>query len=114
MSDRGMKKWAPYASLIEQKGTIVRMKTSKTQIEKPLVSQDQASIINANLWIANQQFVTLVYFVDGEKIKETGWVKQIKFDEKWLKINEKIIYFSSLLDIQIQSPTNSGPSLLNK
>jgi hypothetical protein len=41
-------------------------------------------------------------------------IKQINFDEKWLKINEKTIYFSSLLDIQIQSPINSSTSLLNK
>ncbi|MBM3909553.1 MAG: YolD-like family protein [Firmicutes bacterium] len=114
MSDRGMKKWAPYASLIEQKGTIVTMKTSKTKMEKPQVSQDQATSINANLLIANQQLVTLIYFVDGKKIKETGWVKQIKFEEKWLKINEKIIYFSTILDLQIQTPTNSSPSLFNE
>jgi len=83
MSDRGMKKWAAYASLIEQKGTIVRMKQSKA-------------------------------FEDGKKISEKGLIKQINFDEKWLKINEKTIYFSSLLDIQIQSPINSSTSLLNK
>lgn len=114
MSDRGMKKWAAYASLIEQKGTIVRMKQSKARIEKPHVSQDQAAIINANLLIAKGQLGSIVYFEDGKKISEKGLIKHINFDEKWLKINEKTIYFSSLLDIQIQSPINSSTSLLNK
>jgi hypothetical protein len=101
MSDRGMKKWAAYASLIEQKGTIVRMKQSKARIEKPHVSQDQAAIINANLLNAKGQIGLLVYFEDGKKITEKGIIKHINFDEKWLKINEKIINFSSLLDMQI-------------
>jgi|GEM_PF-317450 uncharacterized protein YkvS len=114
MSDRGMKKWAAYASLIEQKGTIVRMKQSKARIEKPHVSQDQAAIINANLLIAKGQVGLVVYFKDGIKITEKGIIKQINFDEKWLKINEKTINFSSLLDIQIQSPINPSTSLLNK
>jgi hypothetical protein len=56
----------------------------------------------------------MIYFEDGKKISEKGLIKQINFDEKWLKINEKTIYFSSLLDIQIQSPINSSTSLLNK
>ncbi len=114
MSDRGMKKWAAYASLIEQKGTIVRMKQSKNRIEKPHVSQDQATVINANLLIAKHQWATIVYFEDGQRIQEKGWIQQINFDEKWLKINEKTIYFLSLLDIQIQTPINSSTSLLNK
>ena len=101
MSDRGMKKWAAYASLIEQKGTIVRMKQSKARIEKPQVSQDQAAIINANLLNAKGQIGLLVYFEDGKKITEKGIIKHINFDEKWLKINEKTINFSSLLDMQI-------------
>jgi len=101
MSDRGMKKWAAYASLIEQKGTIVRMKQSKARIEKPHVSQDQAAIINANLLNAKGQIGLLVYFEDGKKITEKGIIKHINFDEKWLKINEKTINFSSLLDMQI-------------
>ncbi len=114
MSDRGMKKWAAYASLIEQKGTIVRMKQSKARIEKPHISQDQATIINANLLNAKHQLASIIYFEDGKKISEKGLIKQINFDEKWLKINGKTIYFSSLLDIQIQSPINSSTSLLNK
>lgn len=101
MSDRGMKKWSAYASLIEQKGTIVRMKQSKARIEKPHVSQDQAAIINANLLNAKGQIGLLVYFEDGKKITEKGIIKHINFDEKWLKINEKTINFSSLLDMQI-------------
>ena len=114
MSERGMKKWAPYASLIEQKSTIVRMKESKTRIEKPLLSEDQAGLINAKLLVAKEQWIAIGYFEDGKRIREIGRVKKINFDEKWLKINEKTIYFSSILDLEIQIPINSSSSLFNE
>ena len=37
MSDRGMKKWAPFSSLIEQSTCLEEMRYQKNKIEKPLI-----------------------------------------------------------------------------
>ena len=45
MSDRGMKKFAPYASLIEQNDYLERMRYEKNKIEKPKLSSEKAEEI---------------------------------------------------------------------
>jgi hypothetical protein len=80
MSDRGMKKWAPYASLIEQKGTISTMKNKRGQFKKPLLSQDMANDINAVLLIAKNKDVIVDYFFEGNKYQVSGIVTKMNFD----------------------------------
>ena len=46
MSDRGMKKWAPYKSLIEQDVYLNKMKKEKEKISKPIISSEEAENIN--------------------------------------------------------------------
>ena len=46
MSDRGMKKWAPFSSLIEQSTCLEEMRYQKNKIEKPLISIEKAREIN--------------------------------------------------------------------
>ena len=49
MSDRGMKKWAPFSSLIEQSTCLEKMRFEKNKIEKPKISNERAEKINAIL-----------------------------------------------------------------
>ena len=46
MSDRGMKKWAPYKSLIEQEVFINKMRVNKSKIEKPILCDEEMDKIN--------------------------------------------------------------------
>ena len=46
MSDRGMKKWAPYKALNEQAPALQQTRMSKIVIEKPLISNEEAEDIN--------------------------------------------------------------------
>jgi hypothetical protein len=102
MSDRGMKKWAPYASLIEQKGTISNMKTHREKVKKPQLSQDMANEINACLLRAKDQEVIIIYFFEGSKHKLSGVVTKINYDQKWLRINECKLSFANILSIQFR------------
>jgi hypothetical protein len=102
MSDRGMKKWAPYASLIEQKGTISNMKNRRGQLKKPLLSQEMANDINAGLLIAKDKDVNIDYFFEGNKHHISGIVTKINYDQKWLVINDITISFAMLLAISIR------------
>jgi hypothetical protein len=105
MSDRGMKKWAPYASLIEQKGTIQRMKQARHQMNKPLLSQDMAMEINEQLLQSKGQRIVLTIYENQTKHVIHGIVEKIDFDQKWLKINQNKISFPSILSIKIENPT---------
>ena len=46
MSDRGIKKWAPYKSLPEQDFTLKGHKEKEEKIEKPTISSEFAEEIN--------------------------------------------------------------------
>jgi hypothetical protein len=102
MSDRGMKKWAPYSSLIEQKGTISKMKNHREQFKKPLLSQEMANEINACLLQAKDQQVIVDYFFEGHKQQLSGLVTKINYDQKWLMINNMTLSFSLILSISIR------------
>ncbi len=46
MSDRGMKKWAPYKTLQEQWTTLDDVYESDERVEKPKLSNEEAEEIN--------------------------------------------------------------------
>jgi len=64
-NDRGMKKWAPYASLIEQKDYLNRMRKNKERVSKPLLSAEQAEEINDLLLHCRDEALIFRYFKDG-------------------------------------------------
>jgi hypothetical protein len=102
MSDRGMKKWAPYASLIEQKGTISSMKNRREQFKKPLLSQEMANEINTCLLIAKDKDVIIDHYFEGNKYQISGIVTKINYDQKWLMINNITLSFPFILSIKIR------------
>jgi hypothetical protein len=114
MSGRGMKKWAPYASLIEQKGTITRMKQTRTNINKPLLSQEQAMQINALLFQIQQKTAKIHYFMDGILHTMEGLVNKVNFDEKYLEITHQRIPFHTLTSIMLISPIKSPTELYSE
>ena len=46
MSERGMKKWAPYKSLNEQEHYLNKLHKDNEKVEKPKISSDAAEEIN--------------------------------------------------------------------
>lgn len=101
MSDRGMKKWAPYASLIEQKGTLSSMKKSRESVKKPTLSQEQAEAMNRTLLHAHRRLISLTYIDQGERIILKGVVDKIHYEERWLLVDEQKIPFSKLVDCHL-------------
>jgi hypothetical protein len=102
MSDRGMKKWAPYASLIEQKGTISKMKNHREKVKKPQLSQEMANEINESLLRAKDQNVVIDYFFEGNKHRLAGLVTKMNYEQKWLMIEEFKLAFALILSIRIR------------
>jgi hypothetical protein len=104
MKERGMKKWAPYASLIEQKGTVVRMKEARNHQPKPLISQEQAQDINEVLTSCYRAEVKLTYFRSGQSFVITGVVEKIDYDQKYLHIDGQFIEFKEIILLTFHSP----------
>ena len=64
-SQRGMVKWAPYKSLIEQAPILARMRYEKNKKPRPWISQDRAAEINEVLVAYHQEEVDANYYEDG-------------------------------------------------
>lgn len=111
MNGRGMKKWAPYASLIEQKGTVSNMKHNRGKMAKPHLSQDQANHLNQLLMIIADKKAKIIIFNDGKTLTLSGMVTKVNFDEKWLVLNDQRIPFQTMLSIQMLSPIKAGSDL---
>jgi len=101
MKDRGMKKWAPYASLIEQKGSLKSMQHQRNKLAKPLLSDDQAQTINAVLLNAKHKLCQLKYFDDGDIIDTITTIKNIDFVFKTIHFDDKVIPIKDLIVIDL-------------
>ena len=62
MSERGMKKWAPYKSLNEQEGFLNKLHKEQNKVSKPKISSDEAENINE-----------ILVNYHGEKLEITYW-----------------------------------------
>lgn len=101
MSDRGMKKWAPYKSLPEHDPAILTMEKNRDKIQKPLISEDVAEQINRILCNYNHENLEVKYYENGYvKIIESK-IKKIDVINRFILLeNDTKIKFSNLLNLE--------------
>jgi hypothetical protein len=99
MSDRGMKKWAAYASLIEQKGTLAKMRYEKSRVPRPHISSDQAALIETRLLTYDGGPLRVTYFDDGFIREETIVITKIDPLRRSIEYASGTIAFKDLLSI---------------
>ena len=97
--DRGMMKWAPYKSLIEQSTVLARMRYEKGKKPRPLISSDRAREINDILVNYTGEEVDAEYYEDGYRHRIAGIISEISALYKYLVIAEKRISFVDLLNL---------------
>ncbi len=101
MNDRGMKKFNPFKSLMGQEDYVKQEEEdyiSETN-SIPEISEYQMEELNLTLsQIEKDTYVLVTYYNRGVIIKEKGYAT--KYNDH-LKINNKKIYFTNLLDIRI-------------
>ena len=90
MSDRGMKKWAPYKTLDEQWNTLDRLHANEEKVEKPKISSEAAEEINEILVNYHGQELELYYYKSGRILKEKSTIKKIDAFNKVLILNNGI------------------------
>lgn len=101
MSDRGMKKWAPYRSLVEQMPSLEKTKDKKNMIEKPLISNEEAECINEILVNYQGEELFVSYFRNGKLYEENIFIKKIDIYEKKLVLpNRRSIKLSEIIKLE--------------
>jgi len=100
MSDRGMKKWAPFSSLIEQSTCLEQMRYEKNKIDKPLISNERAEKINQILINYAGQDVEIKYFYDGYLYSIVTKIKRIDKEFKKLILPNGSLSFKDIIDIE--------------
>lgn len=101
MSDRGMKKWAPFSSLIEQATCLEQMKYERNKIQKPVLTTDQMEKIENTLQSYKKgQIVKITFFNDGYIYYVTTSIKRIDIENRVLVLDNGKLPFSEILDIE--------------
>ena len=99
MSERGMKKWAPFASLIEQSSCLEKMKYERNKIEKPKISSDRAQKINAIIVNSHGETLKIKYFYDGYLYEISAQIRRVDTLNKILFTNKGSLPLSNIIDI---------------
>ena len=101
MSERGMKKWAPYKSLNEQENYLNKLHQNQNKVERPRISSDEADNINEILVNYHGEELLIEYW-RNEKINTASSVlsKIDPVNKKIVLPLRKTIYFSELIRIE--------------
>ena len=101
MSERGMKKWAPYKSLPEQEKYLKKLKEEQEKPVRPIMSSDEMEEINEILVNYAGEEVLITYW-RNEKINSVSTIiKKIDVDNKKIVLpDRKTIYFAELIKIE--------------
>ena len=101
MSERGMKKWAPYKSLIEQEKYLKKASQNNEKQVKPQISSDEAENINEILVNYHGEELEISYW-RSEKINTVSSIL-VKIDPENKKIvlpERRTIYFKELIRLE--------------
>lgn len=101
MSERGMKKWAPYKSLIEQEKYLKKASQNNEKQVRPQISSDVAEEINEILINYHGEEVEISYW-RNEKINTISTIlSKIDGVNKKIVLSERrTIYFKELISIK--------------
>ena len=101
MNERGMKKWAPYKSLIEQEKYLKKASQNNEKQVRPQISTDEAEQINEILVNYQGEELEITYW-RNEKLNTIASIL-VKIDPENKKIvlpERKTIYFKELISIE--------------
>ena len=101
MSDSGMKKWAPYKSLIEQTDSLRELDSRSDKVDKPTLSPDEEERINYILVNYHGQSLRISYYKDERIYKINTTIQKIDVNNRRLVLEgRQIINLFDLVDIE--------------
>ena len=101
MSERGMKKWAPYKSLIEQEKYLKKAHVDNNKETRPTISSDEAEEINEILINYHGEELEISYW-RNEKINTVSSIltKIDPVNKKIVLPERKTIYFHEIINLK--------------
>lgn len=99
MSDRGMAKWMPYKSLVDQSSSLAKMRYKKNKVEKPSISNDAAEEMDEILRNYDGESVRAKYWEDGYIYVIEGSISKIDVFERVLTFAEKKVPLKNLIGL---------------
>ena len=101
MSDRGIKKWAPYKTLEEQDFKLTKHKEKEEKIEKPTISAEFAEEINEILINYSGELLKIKYYKNGKILEVTERVKRIDpYEKKLVLFSKRSIMITDIFFIE--------------
>ena len=101
MSERGMKKWAPYKSLNEQENYLNKLNQNQNKVERPKISSDEAENINEILVNYHGEELIITYWRNDKINTVSSILKKIDPINKKIVLPErKTIYFNELISLE--------------
>ena len=101
MSERGMKKWAPYKSLNEQENYLNKLHQNQNKVERPKISSDEAENINEILVNYHGEELIITYWRNDKINTVSSILKKIDPINKKIVLPErKTIHFNELISLQ--------------
>ena len=101
MSERGMKKWAPYKSLIEQEKYLKKASQKNEKQERPQISSDEAENINEILVNYHGEELEITYWRNNKINTISSILVKIDPENKKIVLPERrTIYFNELISLE--------------
>ena len=101
MSERGMKKWAPYKSLIEQEKYLKKASDDNNKPIRPTISSDEAEEINEILVNYAGEELVITYWRNEKINSVSSIIKKIDpVNKKIVLPDRKTILFSELINLE--------------
>lgn len=104
MSDRGMKKWLPFSSLVEQASYLDKMLYEKYKVEKPRISVEQARKIDRILKEYDGSILNMKIYVDGYLYTYEGIIEKIDVSKKLIFLKDIYLPIKNIIDIEDPDP----------
>lgn len=101
MSERGMKKWAPFSSLSEQENFLQKMIQYHKREQEPILSEDQIADIE---YILNNYADSKlrIYYFDGRIRYVEGYINKIDSYNNIIYLNDSQIRINKIKEIQLR------------
>jgi len=104
MSDRGMKKWLPFAALVEQNVYLEQMIYEKNKIPKPQVSVEQGRKIDRILKEHSYNELKFRIYLDGYLYTFVGKIEQIDLNKHKIYFKDFFVPIKDIIDIEDPEP----------
>lgn len=70
-------------------------------VPKRILSEDDLEVLNLKVHgIEKGMIITLIYYDNGDYVKQIGRVVKVSFDERYIQIVKSKILFKNIVDIQ--------------